>query len=365
MNLVIFFNYNNQIPILLGLFGKENLIYDATQINNFSSSETQLYYHKKLNTNFIFYNHIDYFLNKSADDLESFDKIIIFYDDLNSNKKLESKINNIKNCKKVFMWHYGEVFSKNILEILETREYDLIYSGSNRPELNNIKNYIFDPFLSFRYFRYYIGYYWIETLIKNIEPPKYQKEKAKIFSYIRANGASSWRKEFIKNSNLLENYLEGKNSANDAYDLIYPKYKHFEAIYDYIFCNFNLIFETIDFHNNEEWFFTEKTFKGLFFGKPFLLVAPAPALKYLKENGFYILNFEFKENIETYNDVTESIKNFIFWIENSSESEIEIKYNEFLEVSKNNIKVLFNYLDDYSKIEHIFNMLFLNKKIYE
>ena len=48
--------------------------------------------------------------------------------------------------------------------------------------------------------------------------------------------------------------MELKNSANDAYDLLYPKYKHFEAINDYVYCNFNLIFETLYYFNNTETF---------------------------------------------------------------------------------------------------------------
>ena len=66
---------------------------------------------------------------------------------------------------------------------------------------------------------------------------------------------------------------ELENVWFDAYDLLYPKYKHFEAINDYLYCNYNLIFETLDYRNNSERFITEKTYKGLFFGKPIILAA--------------------------------------------------------------------------------------------
>ena len=49
----------------------------------------------------------------------------------------------------------------------------------------------------------------------------------------------------IANSLGLDEFLKKKDSANDGYDLLYPKYKHFEAINDYIYCTFNIIFETI------------------------------------------------------------------------------------------------------------------------
>ena len=49
-NLIVFIGYDNQIPIVLGMFGKENLEYlsefDAKQ---FDRSNKQMYYHKKLN----------------------------------------------------------------------------------------------------------------------------------------------------------------------------------------------------------------------------------------------------------------------------------------------------------------------------
>jgi hypothetical protein len=197
----------------------------------------------------------------------------------------------------------------------------------------------------------------LEELLNKLELPKYNKNIAKLFSYVRAYSDSSWRKEYINKINGLLELLQPKDSANDAYDLLYPKYKHFEAINDYVYCNFNLIFETINPYNNTEWFLTEKTFKGLFFGKPFLLIAPYPTLNFLKERGFFILNFEFKETIQSSVDVQSSIQNFVNWINSTNDEEIETKYNEFLEKSKNNRKVLSEYLNDYSQSEKIFETL--------
>jgi hypothetical protein len=357
MNLAVFVNYSNQIPIFLGLFGRENLIYESKfDANDFDNSSIQSWYHPKLDTKFYFYRSEYDFLKESVSFFDTFNKCIFFAENLNSSN-ITDRINEIKNSKKVFIWHYGEVFSKDILSIVQKRNYDLIYSGSRQIEFENSKNYIFDPLLQFRYFRYYIGYYWLEGLLKNIEIPKYNKNISKIFSYVRAHANSSWRTEFIKNINGLNELLSPKDSANDAYDLLYPKYKHFEAINDYLYCNFNLIFDTINPYNNSEWFLTEKTYKGLFFGKPFFLITPFHALNYLKDRGFYLLNFEFKDNIQSGEDIKESIQNFINWINKSDESEIEKKYNEFLEKSKNNRKILFEYLNDYSQSEKIFQTL--------
>lgn len=357
MNICVFVNYSNQIPIFLGLFGRENLVYESKfDASYFESSITQSWYHPKLDTKFQFYRNENDFLNESISFFEQFDSSIFFAENLNSSNVVD-RVNEIKNSKKIFIWHYGEVFHRDILSIVEKRNYDLIYSGSRQIKLENTEKYIFDPLLQFRYFRYFIGYYWLEGLLNNIEVPKYNKELPKLFSYVRAHSDSSWRTEFIKKITGLNELLSKKDSANDGYDLLYPKYKHFEAINDYLYCNFNLIFETINPYNNGEWFLTEKTYKGLFFGKPFLLVTPFEALNTLKQMGFFILNFEFKEVIQSANDLDMSITNFVEWLKNASEIEIEEKYNQFLEKSLNNRKILFNYLNDYSQSEKILENL--------
>jgi hypothetical protein len=208
-----------------------------------------------------------------------------------------------------------------------------------------------DYMLPFKYFRYYIGYYWIEDLMHNFDYPKYNKEYPKLFSYSRAHNASSWRNEFIDK---LSEELTTKNSANDAYDLIYPKYKHFETIFDYTHCNINLIFETINYRNSLEAFLTEKTYKGLFFGKPFYLVAPVKMLKYLKDNGFHLINFEFGDKFDTSADLDDNFNKFKDWIKNTPENTIEEMYNSWLKKSQKNRKILFDYLNDYSQSEKIF-----------
>lgn len=362
MNIAVFINYYHQIPIFLGLFGKENLIYESVfDAKEFDNSSTQIYYHKKLNTKFYFYNGDHSFLNEKNEFFEQYKNCIFFAENLNPDEKIIEKINSIKNSKKIFIWHYGEVFDRNILATVQKRNYDLIYTGSSRPELNDSNSYVFDPLMPLRYFRYYIGYYWLESLMQKIDIPKYNKNIPKLFSYVRAYGSSSWRKKFINKIKNLEPLLSKKDSANDAYDLLFPKYKHFESISDYIFCNFNLIFETIDPHNNQEWFLTEKTYKGLFFGKPFFLIAPTDALNYLKKIGFFILNFEFIDNINNVTDVEKSIQNFVNWLENASDEEIEIKFNEYLKKSLNNRKLLFSYIEDYESTEKIIQNLLTNK----
>jgi hypothetical protein len=360
-NIIIFIGYPNQIPIALGLFGKENLEYkskfDAT---DFEGSTSQMYYHSKLNSVVKFYMSIPGFLNESDDYINGFNKSLIFIETLNNHKAILHKLKNIHNYQKCFIWHYAEVFEKGFINIINTIGYDFILSGSKRPELENDNNFNLDLLLPFRYFRYYIGYYWLESLMDNLELPKYDKSKPKLFSYVRAHGNSSWRSELMESINGIGGALESKNSANDAYDLLYPKYKHFEAINDYVYCNFNLLFETLDYRNNDECFITEKTFKGLFFSNPIMLVTSPHILNYLKNKGFSLINFEFMDKIETSNDVQLSIQKFVDWLNVESDEIIEKRYNQFLDKSKNNRKILFDYLNDYSQSERMFQKLLNN-----
>jgi hypothetical protein len=360
-NLIVFINYSNQIPIMIGMFGKNNLEYlsefDAKQ---FDRSDKQIYYHKGLNSKIYFYNQMNDFLKEPNDFFKKFNKCLIFSEFLES-RLLDDKLFQLNiywpNIKKAFIWHYGEVFENGFVNRIREIEYDLILSGSKRPLLEKESNFYFDLLFPFRYFRYYIGYYYLEELVNNIPLPKYDKSKAKLFSYVRAYGASGWRNDILNSNPKIGKMLKPKDSANDAYDLLYPKYKHFEAINDYLYCNYNMIFETLNYTNNSERFITEKTYKGLFFGKPIILVACYETLNELKEMGFYLLNFDFVESITTSQDVDRSIALFSEWLDNTSEDEIEERYNKSLEKSIQNRHKLMEYLNDYSEMENIFTKL--------
>jgi hypothetical protein len=360
-NLIVFINYSNQIPIMLGMFGKENVEYlSKFDAKEFDNSDKQVYYHKQLNSKIYFYNHMSDFLKETNDFFRNFNKCVIISEFL-QNRMLDDKLFQLNvlysNIKKLFIWHYGEVFEIDYVKRIKEIEYDLIISGSKRPSLENEPNFYFDLLFPLRYFRYYIGYYYLEDLVSNISLPKYDKSKSKLISYVRAHGNNGWRKNLLIENPLIQKMLNSKDSANDAYDLLYPKYKHFEAINDYLYCNYNLIFETLDYRNNSERFITEKTYKGLFFGKPIILIACSDTLNELKNMGFYLLNFDFVENIVNCVDVEKSINLFSEWLYNSSDDEIEERYNQSLKNSIQNRYKLMEYLNDYSKMESIFKKL--------
>jgi hypothetical protein len=360
-NLIVFINYSNQIPIMLGMFGKENLEYlSEFDAKEFDRSDKQIYYHKGLNSKIYFYNQMGDFLKEPNDFFKKFNRCVIISEFLES-RLLDDKLFQLNiswpNIKKVFIWHYGEVFEMGFVKRIKEIEYDLILSGSKRPVLQNEPNFYFDLLFPFRYFRYYIGYYYLEELVNNIPLPKYDKSKPKLLSYVRAHNTGSWRTDILNSNPKIRKMINPKDSANDAYDLLYPKYKHFEAINDYLYCNYNLIFETLNYTNNSERFITEKTYKGLFFGKPILLAACFETLNELKNMGFYLLNFDFVEKINTSQDVEHSITLFTEWLDSASDDEIEERYNQSLEKSIQNRHKLMEYLNDYSEMETIFKKL--------
>jgi hypothetical protein len=360
-NLIALIGYKHQLPIVLGMFGKDNLEYlSEFDAKVFEASHKQIYYNKKLNSKIIFYNVEGDFLKEPNDFFKKFNRCVVV-SEFPQSKLLDDKLFALNiswpNIKTVFMWQYGEVFEMDFIKRIKEVEYDLILSGSKRPGLQTQSNFYFDLLFTLRYFRYYIGYYYLEDLVNNIPLSKYDTNKPKLFSYSRTHGTGGWRNYILNSIQKIGNILSSKNSANDAYDLLYPKYKHFETINDYLYCNYNLIFETLNYANNYERFITEKTYKGLFFGKPIILVACSDTLNELKNMGFYLVNFDFLEKINNTQDVELSVTLFSEWLNKASDEEIEERYNQSLEKSIQNRHKLMEYLNDYSEMENIFKKL--------
>jgi hypothetical protein len=136
-NLIVFINYSNQIPIMLGMFGKENVEYlSKFDAKEFDTSDKQIYYHKKLNSKICFYRYLNDFINESNDFFKKFNKCVIFSEFLES-KLVDDKLFQLNtswpNIKKAFIWHYGEVFEKkfevlplNSIQGLSLLENDLL-----------------------------------------------------------------------------------------------------------------------------------------------------------------------------------------------------------------------------------------------
>jgi hypothetical protein len=233
---------------------------------------------------------------------------------------------------------YGEVFYRTLLEKCKKANLDLLLSGSNQIGLAEIG--IFDYKLSFKYFYYYIGYYYLTSLIPNLKNKSYDTNQLPIFTYSKATHDSSWRSEILNDlHNKFPNKIYNGSSINDSYDLEFTKYKHFETINDYSYRNYNLVFETINYRNNVEYFVTEKTFKALFFNTPFYLVAPTDMINELSKD-FYLLNSSF------YN-----LDSFV-----GSEN-LKSDWETYSKNSKNTLSNLLNYIHDYSYTDYFKQLL--------
>ena len=336
-SVIVFLGQRYELCKAFGLFGKENLTYKSEFDHKiYKNSKYAKYYFEKLNSDIVFLsnpNLIDEL------DIEQYDnKIIILSEgDIYSQKHIYYR-KKYPNCKLVFLWMYGEVFSKSLLEHCKKSNLDLLISGSNQSGLTDIG--IFDYKLNFKYFYYYIGYYYLTSLVSNLENKSYDRNQLPIFTYAKTAKDSTWRSDILNDlHSKFPNKIYSGISINDSYDLEFTKYKHFETINDYSYRNYNLIFETIDYRNNMEYFVTEKTFKGLFFNNPFYLVAPTDMVNELSKD-FYLLNSSF------YN-----LDSFV-GSENLAED-----FDHYKNMSKNNLSKLLDYIHDYSYIEHFKKLL--------
>ena len=303
-NLIIFLGNGSELCKAFGLFGKENLEYKSEFDHRiYKESNHVKYYFEKLNSDIIFLSQPD---SINELDINSYDnKIIIVAESCILNEKCNWYREKYPNCKLVFLWMYGEVFYKTLLQKCKKANLDLLLSGSHQIGLEEIG--IFDYKLNFKYFYYYIGYYYLTSLMSNLKNKSYDTNQLSIFTYAKSGIDSTWRSEILTDlHSKFPNKIYSGISINDSYDLEFTKYKHFETINDYSYRNYNLVFETIDYRNPVEYFLTEKTFKALFFNNPFYLIAPTEVVKLLSKD-FYLLNSEFSnldsfvgsENLET------------------------------------------------------------------
>lgn len=336
-NIIIFLGQRYELCKAFGLFGKENLIFQSEFDHRvYTNSNYVKYYLDSLNADVIFLrkdNQIDEL------DVSSYSNVIIMVSESDIyNRKHIFYRKKYPNCKLVFLWMYGEVFSKSLFEACKVANLDLLLSGSYQIGIEDIA--IFDYKLSFKYFYYYIGYYYLTSLIPNLKQKEYDDSQLPIFTYSKNSINSTWRSEILNPLHQnFPNKIYNGSSINDSYDLEFTKYKHFETINDYSHRNYNLIFETINFRNNMEYFATEKTFKGLFFNNPFYLVAPTDLIKNL-ENDFYLLNSSF-----------EDLDSFV-----GSET-LKSDYTKYVENSKHNLSKLLDYIHDYSYTNHFKQLL--------
>ncbi len=336
-SVIVFLDRKYALCKAFGLFGKENLEYKSIfNHRDYESSLYTKYYFKKLNADIIFLSPDGKLDDVSINDYHN--KIIVISETDIYNGKYIYYRNKYPNCKLVFLWMYGEVMSKPLFENCKKANLDLFLCASNQVGIEDVA--IFDPKLSFKFFYFYIGYYYLNTLSDKIGQIEYDGTQLPIFTYSKASLGSSWRCDILNRLHeKFPNRIFNGSSINDSYDLEFTKYKHFETINDYSYRNYNLVFETIYYENDTEYFITEKTFKALFFGNPFFLVAPIKLIKEVSKD-FYLLNSEF-----------ENVDDFVGY------DKLESDFLHFKEKCKLNQNKIIEYVMDYSYTDYFKKLL--------
>ena len=257
-----------------------------------------------------------------------------------------------------------DFFKKNDVRLVSC------YSDKNLDAYSD-NDFIHIPFISFLEFFYDKRYYYLDY---NVEI----KKKNLIGTY-HIEGYKKWRDEFLQKIN---NYLELKDQPLvKKYSQTIPtkipqrileftfegwQYNHVTNFMDFGTSVLNIIFET-EFNSNK-WF-TEKTLKALLFSNctyP-ILYKNLEDLRWLKDNGYWLLNFEFIDWDKSYDEyhskieVEDSILKTLQYV-NSIEGSIENKFNEldkrFYTKRNETFTKIMNWLDKPDYRDRLFNFMF-------
>ena len=160
-----------------------------------------------------------------------------------------------------------------------------------------------------------------------------KNRKNKIFVYSKVGDRLGRIKAINKIKNIDRFYKKEFNE--DDWFWYYTNYNQYHISFytDYTTCKFNLIFETFDADFNHVLFASEKTCKGLVVNTPFYLHVADDIVNQLHNDGFYTLN----KNFENY-------EKFVTFMKECSDEEFENLYLETKEHSKNNKKILEDYI---------------------
>jgi hypothetical protein len=145
-SVIVFLGNSYELCKAFGLFGKENLEYKSEFDHRiYKNSKYVKYYFEKLNCDIIFLSQPNF-----IDDLDISlydNKVIVVSESDIINENCNSYRQKYPNCKLVFLWMYGEVFYRTLLEKCKKANLDLLLSGSNQIGLDEIG--IFDYKLIF------------------------------------------------------------------------------------------------------------------------------------------------------------------------------------------------------------------------
>jgi hypothetical protein len=251
---------------------------------------------------------------------------------------LEKEID-FKNFDYSIVFNFGETINNNQPYLIDAyKNVKYFFSSTktiNRKDLfiwpyENTNKFIFDIKygLLFAYLKFGLNnYLHIETNYEN------KNKKDKIFVYSKVGD----RIDRINAIRLIENidrFYKKKFNEEDWF-WHYTNYNQYHISFytDYTTCKFNLVFETFTELYDDVLFLTEKTCKALVTNTPFYLNTNKVLVNELHDNRFYTLN----KNFENY-------EKFVTFMEQCSDEEFENLYLETRELSKNNKKILEDYI---------------------
>lgn len=195
---------------------------------------------------------------------------------------------------------------------------------------NNSEKFIFNAFYGFIYAYFKFG---LNNVLNLYE--KYENKNLinKVFVYTKV-GDRTDRINAVNAIKNLDRFYKKEFNIDDWF-WYYTNYNQYHVSFymDYTTCKINLIYETFDEVFTDISFATEKTLKGLITNTPFYVSVNKFIVNELHKFGFYTLN----KNFENY-------EKFITFMKECSDDEFETLYLEAKEKSKNNKKILEDYI---------------------
>jgi len=181
-------------------------------------------------------------------------------------------------------------------------------------------------------------FFWFHEFIKTNSTKVNLPKKNKTHKFLMLiNKQKETRALFIKmlgerlNESLYSLVFENKFLPNDSLDQRYYNPNWYDSTY------FSLVVETHQ-ATTTDIFLTEKTFKPIMYGHPFLLFAQPKSLDLLKRNGFKTYSNLFNENYDNIYNLTDRIEALLANIDNFSIKNWEISQS----ITQDNLDIFYN-----------------------
>ena len=243
-----------------------------------------------------------------------------------------------KNFDYSLIFNFGETIgNNNPYNLKEYKKLKYLFSSTyvnddktfNWQKLNQEK-FIFDIKYTFLFTYFKFG---LNNILHIDSDYENKNKKNKIFVYTKV-GDRLGRINAVNRIKNIDRFYK-KEFNEDDWFWHYTNYNQYHVSFymDYTTCKFNLIFETFDETFVDISFATEKSCKAFITNTPTYLHVNNFVLNELHNSGFYTLN----KNFENY-------EKFVRFMEQCSDKEFENLYLETKELSKDNKKILEDYI---------------------